>query len=96
MVAEEINKLREEARALKRIRESIGTANFAEQVFKKVYDSDIKRLRSMEEMWRSRNPPIALNFSQTLKDSRGVQPSVSKQDQQPWNVAENFTVFSDR
>ena len=92
--AVEIEKLRAEANALKRIRESMGTDDFARQVFDKVFKDDIERLRSMEDMWRTRKKPEALDFDKLTQDSLGVGENVLSQDQTVWTDAENFAVFT--
>lgn len=94
--AKEIENLRQEARALKIIRESMGTPDFSRLVFQKVFHDDIKRLKSMEEMWKSRKAPSELDFDLLSKAAGGVKPSVASENQKVWNEAENFMVFCDR
>ncbi|KKY27457.1 putative ubiquitin-like activating enzyme [Phaeomoniella chlamydospora] len=86
---EEIDNLKQEAEALKRIRRSIGSDEFAQKIFDKVFKEDIERLRSMEDMWKSRPAPQALDYA-TL-ESESV-PGYSD-DQQVWTRSENFEVF---
>ena len=93
--AEEVVKLREEAQALKKIRSLMGTSEFAQAVFDKVFHEDIERLRSMSEMWQSRNPPESLKF-ETLKAETDLVKqgqALSSQDQRVWSVEENLAVF---
>lgn len=93
--AEEVVKLREEAQALKKIRSLMGTREFAQAVFDKVFNEDIERLRSMSEMWQSRNPPESLKF-ETLKAETDLVKqgqALSSQDQRVWSVEENLAVF---
>lgn len=92
--AVEIEKLRAEANALKRIRESMGTDDFARQVFYKVFKDDIDRLRSMDDMWRTRKKPEPLNFDTLSQDALDVADNVLSQDQTVWTDAENFAVFT--
>jgi len=93
--AAEIEKLRKEAQALKKIRESMGSEDFPRLIFEKVYKEDIDRLRSMEEMWKSRKPPESLDFETLSRDALGVGSAVAQQDQKVWSLAENFAVFND-
>ena len=82
---------------MKAIRESIGSDDFARKVFEKVFKDDIERLRSMEDMWKSRKQPTALDFDQLEQSAKDkeVPPSISRQGQQAWNASENFVVFCD-
>lgn len=97
--AAEIANLRKEAQALKQIRQSMGSDDFARKIFEKVFADDINRLRSMQDMWKHRQPPTALDFDTLFKSSiigGEMGESVAKRDQVPWSLAENFTVFCDR
>lgn len=95
--AEEVVKLREEAQALKKIRSFMGTSEFAQAVFNKVFYDDIERLRSMSEMWQSRSPPKSLKFdlaSMTAQTDLVQQgQALSTQDQRVWSVEENLAIF---
>ncbi|KAA6406708.1 MAG: ubiquitin-activating enzyme E1 3 [Lasallia pustulata] len=93
--AKEIETLRQESQALKQIRESMGSDDFPRKVFDKVFKNDIDRLRSMEEMWKTRRPPEALHYDAIRKDASDVGSNVAQQDQQTWTLAENFVVFCD-
>ncbi|PLB47534.1 putative ubiquitin-like activating enzyme [Aspergillus steynii IBT 23096] len=93
--AEEIANLRKEAQALKEIRESMGSSEFAQRVFGKVFNEDIDRLRGMEDMWKSREPPTPLEFEKVQTESADVHPSVSNEDQKVWSLAEDCVVFKD-
>ena len=91
--AKEIDNLRNEAQALKRIRESMGSEDFPQQVFNKVFKEDIERLRSMEDMWKTRSPPVPLDYQELLREVESVDKDIALQDQKEWSVAENFAVF---
>ncbi|KAI4128610.1 MAG: hypothetical protein LQ338_002644 [Usnochroma carphineum] len=97
--AAEIENLTKEAQALKQIRQSMSSDDFPRKIFEKVFTDDINRLRSMQDMWKTRQPPTALDFETVSKSSANggseVGESVAKRDQAPWNLAENFTVFCD-
>lgn len=93
--AAEIESLRAEAAALKTIRMAMGSEEFPCKVFKKVYTDDIDRLRGMEDMWKTRRAPDALDYDELLARAGQVDPSISLQDQKTWSVEENFAVFVD-
>ncbi|KAK4995081.1 E1 ubiquitin-activating protein uba2 [Elasticomyces elasticus] len=91
--AQEIENLRTEAAALKKIRLSMGSADFPRLVFEKVFTADIERLRSMEDMWKTRVPPDPLSFSELSTSAASVPADIASQDQKVWSLAENFEVF---
>ncbi|SMR58484.1 unnamed protein product [Zymoseptoria tritici ST99CH_1E4] len=92
---EEVAKLKEEAEALKNIRSMMDKSEFAQEVFNKVFHDDIKRLRSMSEMWQSRKPPEALRFESIMidKDPVAQGAALSSQDQKIWSLQDNLKVF---
>lgn len=92
---EEIGNLRRESQALKRIRGSMGSEDFPRLVFNKVFKEDIERLRSMEEMWKTRRAPEALDYDKLSEEALGVGSAIAQKDQVVWTVAENFAVFVD-
>ncbi|KFY45166.1 hypothetical protein V495_03087 [Pseudogymnoascus sp. VKM F-4514 (FW-929)] len=96
--AKEIEKLRQEAQALKNIRDSMGTDEFPKLLFNKVFNEDITRLRSMEEMWTTRRKPDPLEYDTVAAAAAPLEESketVLKIDQKPWTLEENLTVFKD-
>lgn len=95
-IAKEIENLRKESQALNNIRQSMGSEDFAHKVFDKVFKDDINRLRSMDDMWKTRKPPNALDFDSLSLKADGINTSVAQQDQRIWSEAENFMVFCDR
>jgi ubiquitin-like 1-activating enzyme E1 B len=65
-----------------------------------VYKDDILRLRSMEDMWKSRRKPKPLEYAAALAEIE-TKLSIPKEkllriDQRPWTFAENVVVFNDR
>ena len=82
--AKEIENLRQEAEALKTIRQSMGTDDFARNLFQKVFKDDIIRLRSMEDMWKTRQPPNRLDYDSLSKAASGLSPDIARQDQKIW------------
>ena len=95
-LAKEIENLRQESQALKMIRQSLGSKEFPRKVFEKVYKDDIDRLRSMEDMWKTREAPELLDFDQLSSETKSTNPALAQQDQAVWSTAENFAVFIDR
>ncbi|MCJ1398452.1 E1 ubiquitin-activating protein uba2 [Xylographa trunciseda] len=93
--ASEIENLRRESQMLQNIRNSMGSPDFARQVFAKVFTDDINRLRSMEDMWKTRKPPEPLNFDNLAENTISIDAEVSRRDQTSWTLAENFVVFTD-
>ncbi|GIJ91999.1 e1 ubiquitin-activating protein uba2 [Aspergillus pseudoviridinutans] len=93
--ATEIANLRKEAQALKAIRESMGSPEFYQKVFEKVFKEDIERLRGMEDMWKTRTAPQPLDFEKLQQESSSIEPIVSVIDQKVWSLAEDFVVFKD-
>jgi ubiquitin-like 1-activating enzyme E1 B len=97
--AQEIEKLRQEAQALKQIRESMGTDSFPRLLFDKVFKDDIERLKSMEEMWKTRKPPQSLDYGSTIEEVGNAElkkSEILKADQRAWDLHENIVVFKDR
>ncbi|PWY68446.1 ubiquitin-like activating enzyme [Aspergillus heteromorphus CBS 117.55] len=93
--SDEIENLRKEAQALKKIRQFMGSDEFARKVFEKVFQEDIDRLRGMEDMWKSRDAPEPLDFDKLQEESSGVEIMVSCDIRKVWTLAEDFVVFKD-
>ncbi|KAH8601231.1 hypothetical protein B0O99DRAFT_251908 [Bisporella sp. PMI_857] len=96
--AEEINKLKQEAEALKKIKESMITESFPQLLFDKVYKYDIQRLLSMEEMWKTRKAPRPLDYASVLQDLGDLESrkeKILREDQRLWTLHENTIVFKD-
>lgn len=93
--AKEIENLRQESQALNSIRQSMGSVQFPRKVFEKVFTNDINRLRSMEDMWKTRKRPNPLDFDTLNQASANITSPTASQDQRPWTEAENFSVFCD-
>ena len=87
--------MRKESQALKRIRDSMGSEDFPRLVFEKVFKEDIDRLLSMDDMWKGKKKPTALDYDTLSKEALGVGSAVAQQDQIEWTPAENFAVFLD-
>lgn len=88
--ADEIQSLKLEAKELLRLRESMGSAGFARNVFSKVFERDVQRLRSVPEMWKHRTMPIPLEFDELARDG-----CVNADKQAVRTVQENVATFVD-
>ncbi|KAK8038736.1 ThiF family protein [Apiospora rasikravindrae] len=93
--AKEIAELKKEAEALRRIRESVGTAEFPKMLFDKVFKADIDRLRSMEEMWQTRQKPEPLDYDVLKTKVPAVTPDLLQDGQKLWSLEENLAVMDD-
>jgi len=78
----------------------MGSANFPQLLFDKVYKEDITRLRSMEDMWKTRRRPEPLNYATILaksnEDDVASKEEILRADQRPWTLEENVIIFRDR
>ena len=93
--AQEIANLKAEAEELKNIREKMSSPEFAECIFEKVFNRDVNRLLSMEEMWQNRTKPIPMTHEAVVAEAANIGPAVVNEDQKKWSVAENYVVFAD-
>lgn len=94
----EIEELKRESEALRKIRQSVGTPEFPEMLFTKVFNTDIVRLRSMEDMWKTRKPPESLDYKNLLEQASGAlaaKEAVLRDTQKVWSLEENLVVFND-
>jgi ubiquitin-like 1-activating enzyme E1 B len=83
-----------------RIRESMGSENFPQLLFDKVYKDDIIRLRSMDEMWKTRRRPEPLDYATIIAkleaSNVASKEEILRADQRSWNLEENVIIFKDR
>lgn len=93
--AEEIAELRKEATKLKRVREQMGSSGFPRAVFEMVFKEDIERLLSMEDMWKGKRAPVALDFDKLSDETKAPVATVLQDDQRIWTTVENFAIFVD-
>ncbi len=75
----------------------MGTESFPQLLFDKVFKDDVVRLRSMEEMWKTRRPPEPLEFKSTAQptSTEAVEKAL-RNGQRVWDTNENILVFRDR
>lgn len=71
----------------------MSSEDFPRLVFNKVFHDDIERLRSMDDMWKSRKPPEPLDFDKLSDEGKDVSSGIAQQDQTVWTLAENVAVF---
>ncbi|GAB1313446.1 E1 ubiquitin-activating protein uba2 [Madurella fahalii] len=96
--AKEIEELKRESEALRKIRQSVGTPEFQEMLFTKVFNTDIVRLRSMEDMWKTRKPPEPLDYKSLLErasEALAAKDAVLQDSQRVWSLEENLVIFND-
>lgn len=77
----------------------MGAPDFSRKIFEKVFHEDIERLRSMEDMWKSREAPKVLQYDQikeVVAQAKIDGASLASDDQSTWNLAESLAVFEDR
>lgn len=98
IIAHEIEELKKESEALEKIRDAVGTDNFPQMLFDKVFNSDIERLRSVEDMWKSRRKPEPLKYDTVFTQATEAIASkdqILNDDQRVWTLEENLVVFKD-
>ncbi|KAI9488947.1 hypothetical protein BDB00DRAFT_644379 [Zychaea mexicana] len=96
--AQELEALARETGELKAIKAAMGTDEYAQKVFDKVFTSDIERLLSMKEMWKTREKPVPLSYSAIEKESHNDSTETAQsglKDQRVWNVKECVGMFKD-
>jgi ubiquitin-like 1-activating enzyme E1 B len=67
-------------------------------LFTKVFDLDIKRLRSMEDMWKSRKPPEPLDYDHLLSrctEALKNKESLVRDGQMVWSLEDSLVMFND-
>lgn len=83
---------------MKKIRDAVGTPEFPQMLFNKVFDTDIERLRSVEDMWKSRRAPEALKYETVMTQAHEAfasKDAILTDDQRPWSLEESLVVFND-
>lgn len=96
--AKEIEELKKESEALKSIRESVGSSQFPQLLFDKVFKTDIERLCSMEDMWKSRQAPQPLDYKTLLEqagEAIAAKDTILQDGQKVWSLEESLVVFND-
>ncbi|KAJ5712563.1 hypothetical protein N7493_009031 [Penicillium malachiteum] len=90
----EMSELERETMQIKEIRDSMGSEEYGNKVFVKVFKTDIEHLISTE-VWKGRKPEV-LDWDKLSEDSASVDPKiVEKIDQKEWSLPEAFVMFKD-
>lgn len=98
MVAQEVEELKRESEALRKIREAVGKPEFPQMLFDKVFNADIERLRSVEDMWKSRKAPEPLQYEKLMEQAKGALASkeaILADGQRVWSLEESLVAFND-
>lgn len=74
----------------------MGSDEFSMKVFKKVFETDMERLRDLEDMWTEREAPKVLDYDELQENSASTNVPTSNGDQREWSMEENFIMFKDR
>lgn len=97
--ADEINTLKEEQHAFKKVRQAVRTEGGAKVLFDKIFNSDVKRLLEMEDMWKNRQQPRPLEFDDCVDsldfvtDGGTVDSAIV--DQRKMTLGDNVKLFMD-
>jgi ubiquitin-like 1-activating enzyme E1 B len=97
-VAQEIAELKKESEELKKIRDAMGTPDFPQLLFDKIFNADIERLRSVDDMWKYRRAPEPLKYETLLSQSSEAfasKESLLSDGQKVWSLEESLVVFQD-
>ncbi|KAH6601531.1 hypothetical protein BASA50_001569 [Batrachochytrium salamandrivorans] len=95
-VAKEIQELTTETAALKALREQMGAPSYGRLVFEKIFNQDIKRLLTMEDLWKTHTMPVVLDFEALTVgfDGSNIDSMDSLAfDQVTWDLSQNLRVF---
>ena len=70
-------------------------SDFAERVFKVVFELDVERLIRMEDIWKEkkRTPPTPIRLTELLKESLPDAAALASDDRREWTVVENASIF---
>ncbi|RKF72088.1 Ubiquitin-activating enzyme E1-like [Golovinomyces cichoracearum] len=96
--SEEVESLRRETAALRKIKDNMSLPSFPQLLFEKVYRYDVERLLSMDGLWRTRRAPEPLDYTSIFAQASKAQSStdlVLKDLQRPWRIEENLIIFID-
>lgn len=97
-LAQEIGELKKESEALKQIRDATGKPEFPKLLFEKVFNTDVVRLRSVEDMWKSRKAPEPVEYDTLMGKSSSLteqSDAIIRDGQKVWSLEESLIVFND-
>jgi ubiquitin-like 1-activating enzyme E1 B len=78
------------------MRSALGTDSAHSRIFESVFINDIKMLKSMKDLWKTRKEPILLNhknLESLVKQLKPLDQSSIEFDQTVWDIAQNYKVF---
>ncbi|ORZ00139.1 putative ubiquitin-like activating enzyme [Syncephalastrum racemosum] len=93
--AQELAALAKETQALNEIKSAMGTDQYPRKVFQKVFKEDIERLLTMDDMWKFRERPTALDYDTMRQVDEENKVTTGLKDQQMWSLEQCFQVFKD-
>ena len=75
----------------------MGTPEFSRKLFDKVFNTDIERLRSVEDMWKHRRAPEPLKYEILLSqvDENVSKDALLSDSQKVWSLEESLVIFND-
>lgn len=76
----------------------MGTSEFPQLLFDKVFNTDVVRLRTVEDMWKSRRAPEPLEYEKLMSqasDAIASKSDVLADGQKVWSLEESLVVFND-
>lgn len=93
--AQELENLRREAHQMRALRAELGKAprEAAEKIFAKVYDVDIRRLLSMDDMWEKRTRPDPLSLDAARADTTVAPQTEVLKDRRTLSLADTAALF---
>ncbi|KAJ5714689.1 uncharacterized protein N7483_011870 [Penicillium malachiteum] len=94
MVEKEMSDVERETMEIKEIRDSMGSEEYTNKVFVKVFKTDIEHLLSTETCKEKK--PQVLDWDKLSEESASLDPKiVEKIDQKEWTLPEAFLMFND-
>lgn len=95
--AQELENLRREAHQMRALRTELTDAphEAACKIFAKVFDVDIQRLLSMDDMWEQRRRPTPLTLATALEDTHAPEQTNVLKDRQTLSLADTAQLFLD-
>jgi ubiquitin-like 1-activating enzyme E1 B len=90
---EELTRLKADEDELKRLREQAGHANYAEDIFDKMFHRDVARFLLVDEMWTDRRKPTPLLSADMLKLVDTTNVTGIDIDHQVWSLRRCYDVF---
>lgn len=90
VVAKELETLRNESKAMKGLRDAMGTKEYNRKVFKKVFYDDIEHLRAVPELWKTRTAPVSVDLTKLdlVEDTKLIE-----EDHKIWTIAQCAQIF---